>query len=95
MQQVAETDSRANLIGAGWMTGAMALFACEDALLKASATGMPVGQVLILFGIGGGLIFAGFARRNGDALFGRDVFSTQMFVRATFEVFGRLSSRER
>ena len=90
MSPTIATDHRANIAGAAWMTAAMALFACEDALLKASASGIPVGQVLILFGLGGGLVFAILARRNGDRLFSRDIISKPMLVRAFFEVFGRL-----
>ena len=90
MSHTIATDHRANIAGAAWITAAMALFACEDALLKASASGIPVGQVLILFGLGGGLVFAILARRNGDRLFSRDIVSKPMLVRAVFEVFGRL-----
>lgn len=90
MPDTIATDRRANIEGAAWMTGAMALFACEDVLLKASASGIPVGQVLILFGLGGAIIFALLASRNGDALFSRDILSRPMIVRAAFEVFGRL-----
>ena len=72
------------------MTGAMALFAVAAALLKASASGMPVGQVLILFGLGGGAIFAGLAKSRGEALFPREVLSPPMLIRAIFEIFGRL-----
>ena len=53
-----ETDARANLIGSAWMIGAMACFALEDALLKAAAVASPVWQILVLFGLGGALIFA-------------------------------------
>ena len=84
------TDRRANLAGAAWVTGAMALFAVAAALLKASASGMPVGQVLILFGLGGGAIFAGLAKSRGEALFPREVLSPPMLIRAIFEIFGRL-----
>lgn len=90
MPPIIATDRRANLAGALWMTGAMALFACEDALLKASASAVPVGQVLFLFGAGGGLIFALLAWRNGDKLFSKDIFSGPMLMRAVFEIFGRL-----
>ncbi|MEM9844460.1 MAG: DMT family transporter [Pseudomonadota bacterium] len=83
-------DGRGNLAGAVWMTGAMALFAVEDALLKASASGIPVGQVLFLFGLGGSLLFAIIAKGSGEALFTRDVVSRPMLIRAVFEVFGRL-----
>lgn len=84
------TDRRANLIGSAWMIASMAGFAIEDAVLKAAATTLPVGQVLILFGLGGALIFAGLARINGEPLYTRDVLSPPMRIRVVFEVMGRL-----
>ena len=90
MPPIIATDRRANILGSAWMTGAMALFACEDALLKSSANGIPVGQVLMLFGMGGCVIFGAQALRRGEALFGRDILAKPMLVRAVFEIFGRL-----
>ena len=81
---------RANLIGSIWMIAAMALFAIEDALLKAAAATLPVSQVLVLFGAGGAFIFAALARRQGTPLVPKEVTSRPMWVRAVFEVFGRL-----
>ncbi len=51
---------------------------------------LPVGQILIIFGIGGAIAFASFARFNGEPLFISDVISKPMRVRALFEVIGRL-----
>lgn len=84
------TSQHANLVGSIWMIAAMALFAIEDALLKAVASTVPVSQVLILFGGGGALIFAALARREGSPLAPKNVTSRPMLIRAVFEVFGRL-----
>jgi len=81
---------RANLIGSAWMMFAMAGFAVEDSLLKAAAASLPVAQVMILFGAGGALLFAGLAWRNGDALLTRDAYSRPMRLRMVFEILGRL-----
>ncbi|MCY0095719.1 DMT family transporter [Hoeflea ulvae] len=83
-------DSRANLLGSIWMVAAMAIFAIEDALLKAAAQSLPVGQVLILFGIGGALVFAAVARFTNQPLFISDVISKPMRIRVVFEITGRL-----
>lgn len=72
------------------MVASMAAFAIEDALVKAASVSLPVGQILIIFGIGGAIAFASFARFNGEPLFISDVISKPMRVRALFEVIGRL-----
>ena len=51
-----------NLRGGVWMVAAMAGFAVEDLLLKIVARGMPVGQILMTFGVGGAIAFAVLAR---------------------------------
>ncbi|SHF05089.1 EamA-like transporter family protein [Ruegeria intermedia] len=84
------TDARANLIGSAWMIAAMAGFALEDALLKSAAKVLPIWQVLVLFGLGGALIFAGVALLRGRRLLHPDVLSKPMKIRVLFEVFGRL-----
>ena len=57
----AQSDNRrmANRIGSLWMVASMAAFAVEDALIKGASQTLPIGQILILFGIGGALVFAG------------------------------------
>lgn len=81
---------RANLIGALWMVLAMAAFAVEDVAVKAAAQTLPVGQILTLFGVGGALVFAALARARNVALLSPDVWTRPMWVRAVFEVLGRL-----
>lgn len=81
---------RQNIVGAVWMIAAMAVFAVEDALVKAVSGLLPVGQVLTIFGLGGALIFAGIARAQGQALMTADVLSRPMRIRVLFEITGRL-----
>ncbi|QIE47011.1 DMT family transporter [Pseudohalocynthiibacter aestuariivivens] len=80
-----------DLLGCIWMVAAMAIFAIEDAFIKAAAVTLPIGQILILFGIGGMIAFAGLAGLSRESLFVRDVISRPMRVRAVFEITGRLS----
>lgn len=84
------TDRRANLIGSAWMVVAMACFAVEDVFIKAASATVPVSQILILFGIGGAVVFALAATLRGEPLYTRAVLSPAMRLRAVFEVIGRL-----
>lgn len=86
----AEATRRENLAGAALMGAAMALFAVEDALIKAAATAYPVGQVLLGFGIGGAIGFALLLRLRGEAALDRRAVSKLMAVRMSFEIVGRL-----
>ncbi|QDS94493.1 EamA-like transporter family protein [Roseimaritima multifibrata] len=90
MSRGIETSRRANLVGSFWMVAAMAAFAVEDVFVKAASKSLPIGQVLILFGLGGASLFAFLAIRNQQPLFTSDVFSPTMRLRAVFEVFARL-----
>lgn len=85
-----DTPARLNAIGAAWMIVAMAAFALEDALVKAVSDLLPVGQIMMLFGLGGAALFAIIARAQGDALMTPDVLSRAMRVRVFFEITGRL-----
>ncbi|GHC53232.1 DMT family transporter [Neogemmobacter tilapiae] len=80
-----------NLRGALFMVLAMAGFAIEDSLLKgATARGVPVGQVLVMFGGTGMLVFAALARAQGDRVLHPAILTRPLLVRAVFEVMGRL-----
>lgn len=83
-------SARANIIGSSWMIGAMAAFAVEDGFLKAASAQLPVGQVLILFGLGGACLFAIGILWRGETLFSKDVVSPTMRLRMFFEIIGRL-----
>lgn len=79
-----------NLKGICWMVAAMAGFALEDTLFKTAARQIPIGQLLVLFGLGGMLVFAAFPRRGGPGLLHPEALSRAMQVRAVFELTGRL-----
>lgn len=79
-----------NVIGSLWMIAAMAAFALEDALVKQAAAGLPVSEVLILFGLGGAIAFWALAGVKRETVFHRDVMSPVMKIRFAFELIGRL-----
>ncbi|MEX0277375.1 MAG: DMT family transporter [Ruegeria sp.] len=85
-----QTDPRSNLIGSGWMIAAMACFAAEDAMLKGASAVLPIWQILLLFGLGGSIIFGLVAAIRGSRLFQPDVLSRPMIIRVVFEILGRL-----
>jgi drug/metabolite transporter (DMT)-like permease len=72
------------------MIASMAIFAIEDAFVKAASNALPVGQILIIFGMGGAVIFASMARLKNEPLFIKDVVSRPMRIRVVFEIIGRL-----
>lgn len=79
-----------NRIGSLWMVLSMAAFAIEDALVKVATKTLPIGEVLVLFGLGGMLLFAGILRLNRESLYVPEVLSLPMLVRVGFEITGRL-----
>lgn len=79
-----------NVAGSLWMIAAMAAFALEDALVKQAAAGLPVSEVLILFGLGGAIAFWALAGVKRETVFHRDVLSPVMKIRFAFELVGRL-----
>ncbi len=79
-----------NLKGAAFMVLAMAGFAVEDVFLKAAARQMPPGQVILLVGMAGMMVFAIMARLQGERILHPVYLSRPMLVRSAFEVAGRL-----
>lgn len=65
-------------------------FAIEDAFVKVATKTLPIGEVLILFGLGGMLIYMGMLYFNREPLFIPDVLSRSMLIRVGFEITGRL-----
>lgn len=88
--EIVAAENRENLVGSLWMVAAMAIFAVEDAMVKAASTRLPVGEVLVLFGLGGALLFACLALARRELLFSSDILSRAMRIRACFEVTARL-----
>ena len=80
-----------NIRGIALMTAAMFGFAIEDALVKTLSVTMPVGQILILLGLGGALIFGGIAWAQGTKLFTRDLLDPLMLTRNLGEMFGTMA----
>ena len=84
------TGMQDNLKGAAWMVAAMAGFAVEDMLIKLAARDMPVGQVVLIFGLGGMVVFAALVARAGQGLWHPAMASRAMVARSLSEVIGRL-----
>ncbi len=72
------------------MVVAMLAFALEDMFVKSVAQSLPVGQILILFGIGGMVIFATMARAQGRSVWHPGFGTRVMVLRSVSEVVGRL-----
>lgn len=90
MPQETRLGAAWNLRGALFMVLAMAGFAVEDAFLKTAAATLPIGQILISFGLVGVLVFSLLAIRAGESPVAPAMRSRAMIVRSGFEVVGRL-----
>lgn len=83
-------QARANLLGSFWMVAAMAGFAVEDMFLKSASQSLPVGQVMVMFGLGGAIVFWITARTRREIILAPQAFGRTMMIRSGFEVVGRL-----
>ena len=79
-----------NLRGALLMVAAMAGFAIEDMFIKLTADALPVGQIIAMLGLGGGIIFAMVLRTQGKALWSPDMANLPILLRAVGEITGTL-----
>lgn len=77
-----------NLRGALLMTLAMAGFALEDMFIKLLSGAIPVGQILVMLGASGAVVFGLFATAKGQKLFSADMASRAMIIRNIGEVVG-------
>ena len=82
--------SMETLRGSFLMVLAMAAFALEDMFIKKVAQELPVGQILVLFGLGGMAVFAAVARAQGQRLWHPGFCTRPLVVRSLAEVTGRL-----
>lgn len=80
--------STANIRGAGLMVLAMLGFAVEDMLIKQMAAGMPVGQIVLILGLGGCLIFGPITKAYGDTILTRDMLQPALLIRNLAELVG-------
>ena len=81
---------RENLRGSLWMVAAMAGFSVEDMFLKSAAASLPVGQILMIFGMGGMIGFAVLVARRGERILHPAILTPAILIRCVFEVAGRL-----
>lgn len=72
------------------MTASMAGFAVEDLFLRKASAHLPVGQVIMMMGFGGAIVFAVMALIAREQVFPRVFLSRAMLVRSGFEIIGRL-----
>ena len=69
------------------MVASMAMFAVEDALIKTLSVSIPVGQVGILLGLGGVLVFGILARFQGASLLTKQALRGAVLLRNVAEMF--------
>lgn len=77
-----------NLRGSLMMVAAMAGFAIEDAVIKHLAGSLPVGQIMVLIGLGGALVFGLIAHRQGYSLFVPEFARGAVLLRNLSEMVG-------
>lgn len=78
-----------NLRGSLLMVASMAAFSLEDLLIKSATKSLPLGQVLILFGLGGMIVFMILTARRGEVLLHPAIMSRPIVLRSICEVMGR------
>tara|TARA_R110002020_G_scaffold48855_12_gene139615 strand:+ start:17934 stop:18842 length:909 start_codon:yes stop_codon:yes gene_type:complete len=77
-----------NMRGIMLMVLGMLGFAAEDMFIKLAASGLPVGQILLVLGFVGALIFSIFARFNGTNLLSKGFFHPAVLLRNLTEMVG-------
>lgn len=80
-----------NLNGILFIIAAMAAFTLEDAFIKHLSGEVPVGQILIMLGIGSGAVFAGAALYRGDNLFAPAAWRGTAVLRTLSEALGAMA----
>lgn len=80
-----------NLRGLALMLAAMALFAVEDMFLKWAAARLPAGEILLVSGAAGGMIFAALARREGQRFWSAGLWRRPVVLRNLGEMAGSLA----
>lgn len=80
-----------SLRGILFMVAAMAGFAVEDALIKAASATVPVGQILVMLGLGGAAIFGALAMSRGMRPVSPDMLSRPVVVRNLSEMLSTMS----
>ena len=79
-----------NLRGAALMVLAMAGFAVEDMFIKMMTGLIPIGQILIMLGLGGAFIFGCVLWRQGVPILSRTMTHPAIIVRIIGEMLGTM-----
>lgn len=79
-----------NLRGSLFMAASMAAFALEDMFVKAASHTLPVGEILMLFGLGGTFAFCLLTRRREESICHPQLMCRPILLRVICEVTGRL-----
>lgn len=77
-----------NIKGMAWMTLAMLAFALADMFIKMTVDRLPVGEVILFFGVGGALVFGIAARMQGANLASPAFLSKPVLARNASEILG-------
>jgi drug/metabolite transporter (DMT)-like permease len=80
-----------NLRGIGLVLFAMLAFSVEDALIKSLTQTLPIGEILMIVGVSGTLVFLIAAGDGGRAATVRATFVPSLFLRTLSEGVGALS----
>ncbi|MGJ8546706.1 MAG: DMT family transporter [Sulfitobacter sp.] len=80
-----------NIRGAVLMVLAMLGFAIEDMFIKLIGNRLPVGQILLVLGTGGAVIFGAAAVARGDRLWSPQFLSLPVILRGLGEVIGTMA----
>ncbi|WP_413283731.1 DMT family transporter [Vibrio sp. MA40-2] len=80
-----------NLKGSLFMMFSMVAFAIEDMFIKAAAKTVPIGVVLVFFGVGGTILFVLLTWKNKQKVFHPAILSRPILIRASCEIVGRLT----
>nr|WP_256371789.1 DMT family transporter [Rubellimicrobium sp. CFH 75288] len=70
------------------MSLGMTAFAVEDAFVKAASATLPAGQILLMLGLGGGVLFGAAARRRGRRIWSAEALHPAVLGRNLAEMFG-------
>lgn len=79
-----------NIRGSILMVIAMLGFAVEDMFIKQMSGALPVGQIIWILGLGGGVVFAGFGIFRRQAIWSRDIIHPIILTRTASEMFGTI-----
>lgn len=80
-----------NLNGILFIIASMAAFTLEDMFIKRLSGEIPVGQILIMLGIGSGSVFAVMALIKGENLFAPKAWRGVVLLRSAAEALGAMA----